>query len=130
MKVVTVGEESGKVRDAFLAGGHEAMSCDLLETRSPGPHYQGDYSDIIFYPWDLAIFFLPCTNTSVSGAKHFKEKWEDGRQAASVSLILKAVKFSEHIKQTAFEHPISILSTLWRKPDQIIQPWHDVRHGC
>ncbi len=121
---VLVGcEYSGRVRDAFIALGHKAMSCDLLPSDSQGPHYQGSVFDVIDYPWDIGIFHFPCTNTSVSGAKHFAEKWKDGRQAASVSLFMKGWKRSSHIKGVAFEHPISIMSSLFRKPDQVIQPW-------
>jgi hypothetical protein len=127
MRVLVGCEESGVVRDAFLARGHDAMSCDLLPTRRPGPHYQGDVRDVIDYPWDLAIIHIPCTDTSVSGARWFKEKRMDGRQQASVSLFLNVWKRAEHIPKVAFEHPVSIISTLWRKPDQIIHPhqfWH------
>lgn len=123
MKVVVMCEYSGTVRDAFINAGHDAISCDLLPTESPGPHYQGDIFDIIDYPFDLAIFHIPCTDTAVSGAKHFEQKWMDGRQAKSVSMFMRAVKESSHIPMRAFEHPVSIMSTLWRKPDQIIQPW-------
>ena len=123
MKVLVVGEFSGRVRDAFKAQGHKVLSCDFLPTDQPGPHYQGNYKDVIFYPWDMALFFLDCTHTAVSGAKHFEEKWNDGRQAFGVSAILEANHLSKHIPRTVFENPVSILSTLWRKPDQIIQPW-------
>lgn len=74
MRVLIACEESGAVRDAFLALGHEAMSCDLLPTRSPGPHYQGDVRDVLHYPWDLMVAHPPCTDLSVSGAKHFARK--------------------------------------------------------
>lgn len=123
MRVLIGFEESGTVRDAFIARGHKAMSCDLLPTRRPGPHYQGDIMDVIDYAWDLAIFNPPCTDTSVSGAKHFEAKWMDGRQAASVSLFMAVVRASAHIPRTAFEQPVSIMSSLYRKPDQVIQPW-------
>lgn len=123
MKVLLACEESAVVREAFRRGGHDAMSCDLLPSRQPGPHYQGNVFDVIDYPWDLAIFFFPCTNTAVSGAKHFAAKWTDGRQAASVALLMQGVRRSAHIPRTAFEQPVSIISSLWRKPDQIIQPW-------
>ena len=123
MRILIACEYSGVVRDAFIARGHKAMSCDLLPTDSPGPHYQGDVFDVIDYPWDLAIFHYPCTHTAVSGARHFKEKWEDGRQAAGVSLMMKGIRRSEHIPKRCFEQPVSIMSTLYRKPDQIIQPW-------
>lgn len=123
MRVLIGCEESGAVRDAFAAGGHEVMSCDLLPTRSHGPHYHGDIFDVLDYPWDLAIFHPPCTHTAVSGAKHFAEKRMDGRQQAAVAFFMALVRRSAHIPRTVFEQPVSILSTLYRTPDQIIQPW-------
>lgn len=116
-------EFSGEVRDAFIAAGFNAMSCDLLPTERRGPHYQGNVFDVIDYPWKLAIFFFPCTNTSVSGARHFAAKRMDGRQQASVSLFMNGWRRSQHIPHVAFEHPVSVMSTLFRNPDQIIQPW-------
>lgn len=123
MRVLVGCEYSGVVRDAFIKLGHEAMSCDLLPTEKPGPHYQGNIFDVIDYPWDLGLFYFPCTNTSVSGARHFAVKKMDGRQQASVSLFMNGWRRSAHIPKVAFEHPVSILSTLFREPDQIIQPW-------
>jgi hypothetical protein len=123
MKVLVGCEYSGIVRDAFIAKGHEAMSCDLLPTEKEGPHYQGNIFDVIDYPWDLAIFHFPCTNTSVSGARHFEAKKKDGRQQASVSLFMNGWRRSMHIPRVCFEQPISIISSLFRKPDQIIHPW-------
>lgn len=123
MKVLIGCEESGVVRDAFIAAGHDAMSCDLEPTRSLGPHYQGNVFDVIDYPWDLAIFHPPCTHTAVSGARHFAEKWMDGRQAAGVAFVMALKGRSAHIPFTAIEQPVSIISSLWRKPDQIIHPW-------
>jgi len=123
MRVLIGCESSGAVRDAFAAMGHEAMSCDLLATTKPGPHYQGDVFDVLDYPWDLAIFHPPCTHLSVSGARHFEEKRMDGRQQAGVSFFLKLVRCSAHIPKRVFENPVSIMSSMWRKPDQIIQPW-------
>jgi hypothetical protein len=123
MRVLVGCEESGAVRDAFIAAGHEAMSCDLLPTRSPGPHYQGSVFDVIDYPWDLAIFHPPCTHLSVSGAKHFAEKRMDGRQQEAVSFFMALHRRSAHIPRVAIENPVCIMSSLWRKPDQTIQPW-------
>jgi site-specific DNA-cytosine methylase len=99
------------------------MSCDLLPTESPGPHYQGDMFDVIDYPWDLVIAHPPCTDLAVSGAAWFKQKQLDGRQQASASFFMKIVRRSEHVKYVAIENPVCIMSRLWRKPDQIIQPW-------
>jgi len=123
MRVLIGCETSGKVRDAFLARGHEAMSCDLLPTDVPGPHYQGDVFDVIDYPWDIAIFHPECTHLSVSGARHFEAKKADGRQQAAVSFFMRLVRRSEHISGRCFENPVSIMSSMWRKPTQIIQPW-------
>lgn len=123
MKVLVACEYSGRVRDAFIAMGHDAISCDLLPTDAPGPHYQGDVFDIIDYPFDLMIAHPECTHLSVSGARHFKAKKLDGRQQCAVSFFMKLVRRSGHIPMTAIENPVSIMSTEYRKPDQIIQPW-------
>lgn len=92
MKVLVACEYSGTVRDAFIARGHDAMSCDLLPTDVPGPHYQGDVFDVLDYPWDLAIMHPPCTMTAVSGSRHFKAKQMDGRQQAAVAFFMKLVR--------------------------------------
>lgn len=123
MKILVGCEFSGKVRDAFIKRGHEAISCDLIPTDRPGPHYQGDIFDVIHFPWDMALFFVPCTDLAVSGAKHFESKKMDGRQYASVSFFMRVEKESRHIPKRCFENPIGIMSSLYRKPDQIIQPW-------
>lgn len=123
MRVLIGCEESGIVRDAFIALGHEAMSCDLEPTRRVGPHYQGDIFDVIDYPWDLAIFHPPCTHTCNSGAKHFKAKRMDGRQQASISFFMALVRRSQHIPKVCLEQPMSIISTIYRKRDQEIQPY-------
>ena len=120
-RVLIACEYSGSVRDAFIALGHEAMSCDLLPTDAPGPHYQGDVRDVLEYPWDLMIAHPPCTDLSVSGARHFAAKRMDGRQQASVSFFLRLAKAD--IPHIAIENPVCIMSSLWRKPDQTIQPW-------
>jgi len=123
MRVLVACEYSGVVRDAFIKLGHEAMSCDLLPTDAPGPHYQGSLFDVIDYPWDLAIMHPPCTDLAVSGAAWFKEKKERGQQQASVSFFMSLVRRSEHIPMVAIENPVCIMSSLYRKPDQIIQPY-------
>jgi hypothetical protein len=121
MRVLVACEYSGTVRDAFISLGHEAMSCDLLPTEKPGPHYQGDVRDVLYYPWDLMIAHPPCTHQSVSGARHFAVKRMDGRQQSSVSFFMELANAS--IPRIAIENPVCIISSLWRKPDQIIQPW-------
>ena len=122
MKILIGCERSGVIREAFKARGHDATSCDLMPTQIPGQHYQGDIFDIIDYPWDMAIFHPECTHLSVSGAAHFSAKKMDGRQQAAVAFFMRITRRSQHIKRTAIENPICIMSSLWRKPDQIIQP--------
>lgn len=121
MKVLIACEYSGVVRDAFIGGGHEAMSCDLLPTEAPGPHYQGDVRDVLDFPWDLMIAHPPCTHLSVSGARHFEAKRMDGRQQAAVSFFMSLARVQ--IPMIAIENPVCIMSSMWRKPDQVIQPW-------
>ena len=123
MRVLVACEYSGVVRDDFIRWGADAMSCDLLPSESDGPHYQGDLFDLIDYPWDLMIAHPPCTHLSVSGARHFNEKKKDGRQQAAVSFFMKIVRASNHIQRLAIENLVCIMSSLYRKPDQIIQPW-------
>ena len=121
MKVLIACEYSGAVRDAFIALGHDAISCDLLPTDVPGPHYQGDIRDVLDYPFDLMIAHPPCTHLSVSGARHFEEKRKDGRQQSAVAFFMMLAKAD--IPRIAIENPICIMSSVWRKPDQVIQPW-------
>ncbi len=121
MRVLVACEYSGRVRDAFIAKGHEAMSCDLLPTEKPGPHYQGDVRDVMDYPWDLMIAHPPCTDLFVSGAVWFENKKTNGSQQMSASFFMMLAK--SDIPRIAIENPICIMSRLWRKPDQIIQPW-------
>lgn len=119
MKVLIACEYSGKVRDAFIAMGHDAISCDLLPTDKPGPHYRGDVLDILYDGWDLMIAHPPCTHLAVSGARWFNEKRQEQEEALEfVRLLMDAP-----IQMTAIENPISIISSKIRKPDQIIQPW-------
>jgi len=122
MKVLIACEFSGIVRDAFIERGHDAMSCDILPTESPGPHYQGDVMDIINDGWDLMIAHPPCTHLAVSGARWFKDKQVEQREAVHFFMHL----VNAPIEKIAIENPICIMSTLYRKPDQIIQPW---QHG-
>lgn len=119
MKVLIACEYSGVVRDAFIRAGHDAMSCDLLPTEQPGPHYQGDVMDVINDGWDLMIAHPPCTHLAVSGARWFKDKQAEQAEAlAFVQALMDAT-----IPRIAIENPVSIISSRIRKPDQIIQPW-------
>ena len=121
MRVLIACEYSGRVRDAFIAQGHEAMSCDLLPSDVPGPHYQGNIFDVVYAQWDLMIAHPPCTHLSVSGARHFESKKYNGSQSAAASFFMQLAMAP--IPHIAIENPVCIMSSLYRKPDQIIQPW-------
>ena len=123
MIVLIACEFSGTVRDAFTKLGHDAISCDLLPSETPGKHYQGDVLDIINDGFDLMIAHPPCTYLSNSGVRWLKNNPE--RQ----ELREKAVDFvfqllDCNIEKIAIENPIGYLSTVWRKPEQIIQPFY------
>lgn len=119
MKILVACEYSGTVRDAFIAEGHDAISCDLLPTDRPGPHYQGNVLDILDDGFDLMIAHPPCTHLAVSGARWFKDKQIEQAEALNFVRLL----FAAPISKIALENPISIISSRIRKPDQIIQPW-------
>ena len=123
MKVLVACEESQEVCKAFRALGHEAYSCDI-EPCSGGHsewHLQCDALQIIKMRWDLIIAHPPCTDLAVSGARWFTEKRANGRQQAAIDFFMRFVNADcEHI---AVENPVGIMSTKYRKPDQIIQPW-------
>jgi hypothetical protein len=121
MRTLVACEFSGVVRDAFIARGHDAMSCDFHPTEKPGPHYQGDVRDVWDACWDLMIAFPDCTHLSVSGARHFPEKRMDGRQAKAIAFFMQLTRTP--VPMWAIENPVCIMSRLYRKPDQIIQPW-------
>ena len=95
------------------------MSCDLLPTDVPGPHYKGDVMDIIGAGWDLMIAHPPCTHLAVSGSRWFKDKIKE--QAESLDFVRLLLNYP--IDRIALENPISVISSKIRKPDQIIQPW-------
>jgi hypothetical protein len=127
MKVLIACEFSGAVRDAFIRGGHEAMSCDLLPNETLGPHYQGNVFDIINDGWDLMIAHPPCTYLTLSGNKWFKPEFQE-RFPTRHKDREDAIKFfmdlvNSNISKFAIENPIGVMSTKWRKPDQIIQPF-------
>lgn len=121
MKVLVACEYSGAVRDAFRAFGHDAISCDLLPSVAPGPHHQGDVLPLLEQEWDIVLAFPPCTDLASSGAKHFAAKRADGRQQRSIEFFMRFAEAPQN--RLAIENPVGIMSSEWRKPDQIIQPW-------
>ena len=126
MKVLVACEYSGIVRDAFIAQGHDAISCDLLPTESDGPHYQGDVTDILNDGFDLMVAHPPCTHLAVSGSRHFWRKKKEQKEALDfVRLLMNAP-----IKRWCIENPVSVISSCIRPPDQIIQPWQYGHGEC
>lgn len=122
-RVLIACEFSGIVRDAFIAKGHDAWSCDLLPSERPGPHLQCDIDDVLEDCWDMMIAFPPCTHLAVSGARWFKDKREEQEEALEfVKHLLEA-----DIDKIALENPIGIISSRICKPDQIIHP-HQFGH--
>jgi hypothetical protein len=124
VRVLVACEFSGIVRDAFIARGHDAISCDLLPSERGYPHIQDDVRDILQWPgnegrWDLMIAHPPCTYLASSGARWMKERLPEQERAVSFFRQLMTAP----IPMIAGENPIGRLSTLYRKPDQIIQPW-------
>ena len=122
MRILVACEFSGVVRDAFTAGGHDAMSCDLVPSDSPGNHYEGDVFDVLDEPWDMVIAFPPCTHICASGAPYFAAKRADGRQQQGIDFFLAFTRLAR-VPRVCIENPVGIMSTCYRKPDQIIQPW-------
>lgn len=122
MRVLVACEFSGTVRDTFIHHGHDAISCDLLPTDQPGPHYQGDVLDILYDGWDLMIAHPPCTYLSASGL-HWNKRVPGRQLETQKALDFVRTLLNAPIEKIALENPIGCISTQIRKPDQIIQPW-------
>ena len=120
-RVLIACEFSGIVREAFKRKGFDAWSCDLLPTEIPGQHIQGDVLEILNEGWDLMIAHPPCTHLAVSGAVWFEQKRKDGSQHEGIDFFMKLV--NSNIPRYAIENPVGVMSTLYRKPNQIVQPY-------
>lgn len=118
MRIVIGCEFSGVVRDAFIAHGHNAWSCDFLPTEAPGPHIQGDVLDVIRDGWDMAIFHPTCTYLTRAGDRWYQHS-PLRLEAANFVKVLAAAP----IPRIAIENPRGALNKLWRRPDQCVQPW-------
>ena len=120
MKVLVACEESGVVTTVFRGRGHDAFSCDLLPTSGEHPewHFQCDVRKIMYADWDLVLAFPPCTHLCVSGARWFKNRMREQKEGMNFFLLFTKLKC-----RWAIENPIGIMSTNYRRPDQIIQPW-------
>ncbi len=122
MRVLVACEMSGRVTNEFRKLGHEAYSCDILPTEgNPDWHIQDDVLPHLNDGWDLMIAFPPCTDLAVSGATWFEQKRKDGRQQKAIEFFMRFA--DTDIPKTAIENPVGVMSTTYRKPDQIIQPW-------
>lgn len=119
MDVLVACETSGVVRDAFLAKGHRAISCDIQDTKAPGPHLKTNVLYVLEGNWDMIIAFPPCTHLCVSGARWFKDKEKEQKEA--IDFFMRFV--NAPCPKIVIENPIGIMSTVYRKPDQIIQPY-------
>lgn len=124
MRVLVACEFSGIVRDAFIAQGHDAVSCDFLPTDSPGRHIQGDVLAILEDGWDMMVAFPPCKYICAGGHNWLNRrpelKWRENREIAA-AFFMRFV--NAPIDRIAIENPIGIMSTWHRKPDQIVRPW-------
>lgn len=122
VKVLVACEYSGVVRDAFLARGHGAMSCDLLPTEVEGPHYQGDVRDVLHDGWDLMIAHPPCQYLASSGL-HWNKRVPGRAEKTEDALAFVALLLDAPIPRIALENPVGCISTRIRRPDQVIQPY-------
>jgi hypothetical protein len=123
MKILVACEESQRVTLAFRNRGHEAYSCDLEDCSGGHPewHLKQDVLPLLKEDWDMIIAFPPCTHLACSGAKWFEQKRKDGRQQQGIDFFMQFTDLK--CPKVAIENPVGIMSTLWRKPDQIIQPY-------
>lgn len=128
MRVLVACEHTGAVRDAFRALGHDAMSCDLLPTEAPGPHYRGDVRDVLDDGWGLMVAHPPCTYLSASGM-HWTTRGLRDRRLTDDALEFVRLLMRAPIPRIAIENPIGAISSAIREPDQIIQP-HEFGHDA
>ena len=122
MRVLVACEYSGVTRRAFAALGHEAWSCDLLESEDNSPyHHIGDVTPLLTDHWDLMVCHPPCQHLSRSGATYWADKVADGRQSAALTFVCTLM--AAPIPKIALENPVGIISTIIGRPSQYIQPW-------
>lgn len=123
MKILVACEESQAVTKELRRLGHEAYSCDIIECSGGHPewHLQQDVIPLLKEKWDMIIAFPPCTHLASSGARWFSEKQKDGRQQEAIDFFMQFVNCK--CEKIAIENPVGIMSTAYRKPDQIINPW-------
>lgn len=131
MKILVACEYSGVVRDAFIKRGHTAISCDLLPTDAPGPHYQGSVLDLIdsnnSNNWDMMIAHPPCTYLTVTGNKwmkpEFAHRFPDRHKQRQEALDFFKMLFEANIHKICIENPVGVVSTMYKKPTQYVHPY-------
>ena len=133
MKILVACEYSGRVREAFIAKGHEVTSCDFEPSEDNSPnHYQGDIRDLLTQQWDLMIAHPPCTYLTVSANKWFKDQPERKsgalvgqarRDARDEAIEFFMFLYNQPVEKIAIENPIGTMSSRFRRPNQVIQPW-------
>ena len=123
MKILVACEEAQAVPIEMRRLGHEAYSCDIEPCSGGHPewHLQVDALELLKMKWDMILAFPPCTHLAVSGARYFEQKRKDGRQQAAIDFFMRFA--NADCPKIAIENPVGIMSSVWRKPDQIIQPW-------
>ena len=123
MKILVACEEAQAVTIEMRRLGHEAYSCDIEPCSGGHPewHLQVDALELLKMKWDMILAFPPCTHLAVSGARYFEQKRKDGRQQAAIDFFMRFA--NADCPKIAIENPVGIMSSVWRKPDQIIQPW-------
>ena len=121
MRVLIACEFSGLVRDAFRAHGHDAWSCDLLPTEREGPHIQGDVSPLLRKPWDIVIAHPPCTFLSYAAKKYWDRPGRAEKREAALSFFMEC--YNANAPRVCVENPVGLPNTVFRKPDQVIQPF-------
>lgn len=122
MRVLVACEFSGRVREAFVARGHDAWSCDLLPTTSPGQHYECDVRDVLGNGWDLMVAHPDCTYLCVSGL-HWNTRRPGRAERTEAALAFVRLLLNAPIPRIAVENPVGCISTRIRPPSQTIQPW-------
>ena len=123
MRILVACEESQAVTKELRRLGHEAYSCDIQDCSGGHPewHIKGDALELLKMKWDMLIAFPPCTHLAVSGARHFAKKQADGRQQDAIDFFMQFV--NADCSRIAVENPIGIMSSKYRKPNQIVQPY-------
>ena len=123
MRILIACEESQAVTIELRKLGHKAYSCDIEPCSGSYPewHLQQNVIPLLEENWDMIIAFPPCTHLCVSGAQYFETKIKDGRQQQGIDFFMLFA--NSKCKKVAIENPVGIMSTVWRQPDQIIQPY-------